>query len=229
MMSLHGLRSGTAKGAQPERDKSLAAWSGGYLAAAAVLLALALASIAAIDWLAAGVSGEVNTHRVSWWGAHEESYWSNAVASPHGLRLTSRDLLIKISGDSLTAQYTVTAPAGSVLATRASASEDGNSGDDLVSNVLGAVRVAEFRYGFTGSHHSFNSLYVPCSASVRNWADSSRHRRIGPGQAVFHPPVHLGGQALRPDRGRVGPDSHKRHVGPGHGRLGSGGAGRPDR
>jgi len=158
MMSLLGLRSGTGKGDQPERDKSLAAWSGGYFAATAVLLALALVSIAAIDWLAAGVSGDVNTHRDSWWGAHEESYWSNAVASAHGLPLTSRDLLITISGDSLTAQYTVTAAAGSVLATRASASEDGNSGDDLVNNVLGAVRVAEFRYGFTGSHHSFNSL-----------------------------------------------------------------------
>jgi hypothetical protein len=158
MTTLHGPRSGTGKGAQPEQGKSLAAWSGGYLAAAAVLLVLALVSIVAIDWLAAGVSGDVLMHRVSWWGAHEESYWSDAVASAHGLRLTSRDLLIKISGDSLTAQYTVTAPAGSVLATRVSASEDGNSGDDLVNNVLGAVRVAEFQYGFTGSHHSFNSL-----------------------------------------------------------------------
>jgi hypothetical protein len=152
------LAPGTRRGTQPEQDESLAAWSGRYLAAAGVLLTLVLISIFAIDWLAAGVSGGVYTHEDGWWGDGEESYWSHAVSANYGLLLTSRDLQINISGDSLTARYTVTAPAWTTLAARRAASEDGSSGDDLVTNVLGAVRVAEFRYGFTGSQHTLIPL-----------------------------------------------------------------------
>lgn len=158
MVIRFALRPGTIRREQPEQDEKLAAWCGRYLGSAAVLLVLVLISIFAIDWLAAGVIGDVKSHWDGWWGDRQESYWSHAVSADYGLLLTSRDLQINISGDSLTARYTVTAPAWTDLAARRAASEDGNSGDDLVANVLGTVNVAEFRYGFTGSEHTLTPL-----------------------------------------------------------------------
>jgi hypothetical protein len=148
----------TRRGEQPEQDEKLAAWCGRYLRSAGVLLVLVLISVFAIDWLAAGVIGGVNSHRDGWWGDRQESYWSHVVSADWGLLLTSRDLEININGDSLTARYTATAPAWTDLAARGAASEDGNSGDDLVANVLGTVNVAEFRYGFTGTQHTLTPL-----------------------------------------------------------------------
>lgn len=201
------MHDGTDKGAQPQRNEGVAAWSRKYLSGAAVLLLLVVVSVVSVDWLAAGISdgvrANVRAHLGGWWGSREESHWADAVSTKNGLRATSRDLVIRISGDRLTAQYTVTAPADSVFAKRVSAAGvGGNSGDDLVNNVLGAVQVAEYRYGFTGSQHFYATLtfrYIPRSTGIRRRKPGKDYCWIGPIPNLFQASIYFGGEAFPRD------------------------------
>ena len=119
-------------------------WIAVLVQAATVLIAL--------DALASNIGPSVVDESYSHLASARASQWMAAVNS--GLTLQSKDLAIHVSGDKLTATYTVTAPAGSLLGARAEADDDSNAGNDLVHNVLGDVTVAEFRYGFTGSQYT---------------------------------------------------------------------------
>ncbi len=118
-----------------------------------------MAVLIALDALAFNVGPTVVDWEYNHLTSPRLSQWTAAVNS--GLTLRSKDLAVSVSGYELTATYTVTAPAGSILGTRAEADDDRNAGNDLVDNVLGDVTVAEFRYGLTGHQ------YVPTSLSFQ--------------------------------------------------------------
>jgi hypothetical protein len=126
---------------------------------AALLLVLSAALIVVVDWIAWFASGWVTTHDGLWGGARQgESPWTHVVTNSGGIHLDSRNLLIQINGDQLTARYTVTVPSSSAFV-KATTTDDGpNSGNDLVDSALGAVQIAEFRYGLTGNDYTYNSL-----------------------------------------------------------------------
>jgi hypothetical protein len=116
-------------------------------------------AIVAIDWLSIKLSSSVQTADVTWWGQRETApYWANAIPSNTDLHITSRDLAITIVDGRAMATYTVVAPAKSTFIEQLTANAAAESGNDLANNVLGAVRLAEFRYGFTGAQHSFVSF-----------------------------------------------------------------------
>ena len=118
----------------------------------AALLLQAVCVLIALDALAFNVGPTVVGGEYNHLTSPRMSQWSAAVNS--GLALRSKDLAISVGRDELTATYTVTAPAGSLLGTRAEADDDSDAGNDLVDNVLGDVTVAEFRYGFTGPQYT---------------------------------------------------------------------------
>ena len=122
------------------------------------MIVLAGMAIVAVDWLTAQVFDGANYNWGGWWGPRQDTPWGDAAAAKSGLPLESRDLLITINGDELSAQYTVTAKSDSALAAVAATDDDRGSGNDLVTNALGGVHVSEFRYGFTGSHYTAYSL-----------------------------------------------------------------------
>jgi hypothetical protein len=122
-------------------------------------LVLAAASIFVVDALAAAVSGAVESNDQSWpWGPREASSASQPAAVPPGLRLAPAHLVITISGDELTAVYTVTASSGQALAAQAQAAESAGNSDQLVSEFLGQVSVAQFRNGFTPNRYESTTL-----------------------------------------------------------------------
>ena len=127
--------------------------SGSHFRRGIVLLLLAACLIVVIDWLAQIVALSWSADDANWWGSAQASPWSNVASAGHGMRLTSRDLMMTVSGDNLTVRYTIKAPANSALATQDSADDSPDAGNDLVDNVLGPVQVAQFRYGFTGPQH----------------------------------------------------------------------------
>jgi hypothetical protein len=113
-------------------------------------------AIVALDWLSANLSSAVQAADTNWWGKQEKiPYWANAISPNASLHITSRDLAITIANGRATATYTVMAPAKSAFIEQLTTTAAADSGNDLVNNVLGAVRLAEFRYGFTGPQHSF--------------------------------------------------------------------------
>jgi hypothetical protein len=125
---------------------------------AVLLLLLAAGLVVAIDFLAAAVNGDGNLYDGTRSASVERSHWANMVLARKEMLVTSRDLTLTVNDSNLNAQVVVTTPAGSSLAYEVALNEDGNSGDDFVKNVLGEVRVAEYRYGFTGLHHSWSSV-----------------------------------------------------------------------
>jgi hypothetical protein len=120
------------------------------------LLLQATAVLIALNTLSFHVGPRVVGWENSQLTSPRPSQWTAALNS--GIALQSKDLAIRVIGDELTATYTVTAPAGSLLGRRAEADGDSNAGNDLVDNVLGDVTVAEFRYGFTG--HQYQPAYL---------------------------------------------------------------------
>ena len=120
----------------------------GYLKCGLAALFLGCAVIVAIDWLGAVTSNHVNTFNGHWWGASEGSPWADAAGQ--GITSLSRSLAIRINGDELTAEYTVTALPSSMIVDTVESDTDGDAGNDLVDNVLGQVSVGEFHYGLTG-------------------------------------------------------------------------------
>ena len=133
--------------------------SGRSFRRAALLLVLSATLIVVVDWIAAFASGWVTTHDGLWGGDRlGESPWAYIVTNNDGIQLDSRDLLIQINGDQLTARYTVTAPSSSAFTKAATTDDSQNSGNDLVDAVLGKVQIAEFRYGFTGKSYTYYSL-----------------------------------------------------------------------
>ena len=130
----------------------------GRFSRAVLLLLLAVGLVVAIDFLAGAVNGDGNLYDGTRSALVERSHWTEMVLPKKGLLVTSRDLKLAIADGNLDAQVVVTTPATSSLASEVAANEDGDSGDDFVNNVLGEVRVAEFRYGFTGLHHSWSSV-----------------------------------------------------------------------
>jgi hypothetical protein len=133
-------------------------WLRHHAARAITIVLLTGMVIVAIDWGCANLNPVIQATDASWWGHQEKiPYWANATPITH-LHVTSRDLAITIAGGRATATYTVTAPAKSTFIKQLTSTAAADSGNDLINNVFGAVRIAEFRYGFTGPQHSFVSF-----------------------------------------------------------------------
>jgi hypothetical protein len=140
----HGLRIGDVKGS---------------FSRAVLLLILASSLVVATDFLTAAVNGDGNLYGGGIRSAVvERSHWADMVLPRKGLLVTSRDFKITVVDDNLEAQAVVTTPATSSLVSEIALNEDDNSGDDFVNNVVGEVKVAEFKYGFTGQHHSWSPV-----------------------------------------------------------------------
>jgi len=107
-----------------------------------LLLASGLAVLAYVLSMAVGAASSPKVDY--WWGVPHASGWGH-------LKLSSLDLTITQSGDSFTASYILKVPMDSTAAHEALSGGTSGTGNDLVNNVLGAVSVAEFRYGFGGS------------------------------------------------------------------------------
>ena len=131
-------------------DRGLRSW----VVSVAVVLLLTASLAISVDWLASAVGADSSMAVDSWWGARQGSPWSQAGSAKDQLKLKSIDLLITINGDELAAQYTLTASSKTALMATTLTAGKGNTGDDLVNNVLGSVSIAEFRYGLTGSHYT---------------------------------------------------------------------------
>ena len=120
---------------------------------------LTVMAIATLDWLSVNLNSAVRAADTNWWGKPEKiPYWANAIPPNTRLHITARDLAITIANSRATATYTIMAPAKSTLIEQLTTMAVADSGNNLVNNVLGAVRLAEFRYGFTGPQHSFVSF-----------------------------------------------------------------------
>jgi hypothetical protein len=130
-------------------DRGVRRWFGRI--GAAVFLAALLAI--SVDWLASAVGADMSTAVDSWWGARQGSPWDSGSAGNQP-KPSSIDLLMKITGDQFTAQYTLKAPTKTSLAGEVLSAGKGDTGNYLVDNILGTVSIAEFRYGLTGSHYS---------------------------------------------------------------------------
>jgi hypothetical protein len=130
---------------------------------AVLLLLLAAGLVVAIDFLTAAVNGDGSLYDGTWSASVQRSHWADMVLAKKEMLVTSRDLKLTVAHGNLDVQAVVTTPAASSLAYEVALNEDRNSGDDFVKNVLGEVRVAEFRHGFTGLHHSWwpVSFYGP--------------------------------------------------------------------
>jgi len=124
-------------------DRGVRRWLG-HIAAVLFLVALLAVSV---DWLASAVGADRSTAVDSWWGARQGSPWDPGSAAGVQPKPSSIDLQLGISGDQFTAQYTIKASAASPLAGEVLSAGNGDTGNYLVSNVLGTVTVAEFRYG----------------------------------------------------------------------------------
>jgi hypothetical protein len=134
----------------------LLTWLRSYAVRAIAIVLLTGTVIVVIDWGCANLNPVVQASDANWWGHQEEiPYWADAIPPGTHLHITSRALAITIAGGRATATYTVTAPAESSFIQRLISTPAADSGNDLANNVLGAVRIAEFRYGFTGPRHSF--------------------------------------------------------------------------
>ena len=137
----------------------LPTWLRHYAAKAIAIVLLTGMVIVAIDWGCANLNTVVQDSDANWWGHQEKiPYWANAIPPDTHLHIISRDLAITIAGGRATATYTVTAPANSTFIKQLISTSAADSGNDLVSNVFGPARIAEFRYGFTGPRHSFVSF-----------------------------------------------------------------------
>ena len=121
-------------------------------------LLLAAALIAVTDVLASAVSAVVVRSEGSWpWGQTEATSGTQSTVTP-GLQLASVRLVIAISGDELTATYTVASSSGQALAEQAQAAEAAGNGDRLVNELLGQVSVAQFRHGFIPNRYDWTPL-----------------------------------------------------------------------
>lgn len=130
-------------------------WQGRLIAALILIGAL----ISLTDLLAVAARSAVKEKDAGWlWGAQLISPSNNSAAALSGIRPTSLHLLIKITGDELTAQYRVTASSGNALIAQALAAENAETSDVIVSDLLGQVSVAEFRDGITGNHYQWSNL-----------------------------------------------------------------------
>jgi hypothetical protein len=134
-------------------DRGVRGWLGRVVA---VLCLIALLAIS-VDWLASAIGADMSSAVDHWWGAREGSPWDPGSAGDRS-KLSSVNLQMKIIGDWFTAQYTVMASAKTSLPKEVLSADDSDTGSYLVNNVLGAVSVAEFRYGLTGSHYTPEQL-----------------------------------------------------------------------
>jgi hypothetical protein len=131
-------------------------WLQKYTIRAIAMALLTVMAIVALDWLSANLNSAVQAADTNWWGKQENiPYWENAIPPNARLHITARDLAITIANSRATATYTIMAPAKSKFIEQLTTMAVADSGNDLVNNVLGAVRLAEFRYGFTGPQQSF--------------------------------------------------------------------------
>ena len=129
----------------------------GWVVQALVVLVLATSLAASVSWLASAVGIDWSASVDGWWGA-QVSHEGHLGPLKGQQGLTSRDLLISIKGDELTAVYTATAPAKSALAVEALTRGNSNVDSDLISHDLGYISIAEFHYGLTGSHYNWVPL-----------------------------------------------------------------------
>jgi hypothetical protein len=134
-------------------------WLQGYTIRAMAMALLTVMAVVALDCLSANLNSAVHAADANWWGKQEKiPYWANAIPRKTRLHITARNLAITIVNGRATAAYTILAPAKSTFIKRLTTMAIAGSGNDLVDNVLGEVRLAEFRYGFTGPQHSFVSF-----------------------------------------------------------------------
>ena len=140
------------------------AWYGRLIAA----LMLVGALICLIDVLAIATHGAVNDSARTWaWGQQEYSSSGRAAAAPSGLQLASVQLVINVSGDNLTARYTVTSSSGSVLAQQAQRAQQTGNSDALVDDLFGGVSVAQFRNGLGTNRYGWTDLgFMPPDLQV---------------------------------------------------------------
>ena len=155
----------------------------GWFAHVAVLLILAASLAISVSWLVSAVGLGAHTSVDGWWGARQGSYWEQVGSAKNRPTLKSRDLVITIHGDELTAQYTLTAPAKTALSAETLTAGNGDTGNDLVNNVLGSISIAEFRYGLTGSHYTpeyltFHGPQLTVSGGMTTVAASSDPLRL---------------------------------------------------
>ena len=138
-------------------------WYGRLIAA----LILVGALICLMDVLAVAFRGVVQNSDRTWpWGLSEESSSNQTAAAAGGLQLASAHLLITVSGDHLTAQYTATA-SGQALTAQAQDAERAGNSDEMVSDLFGGVSVAQFRDGFTANRYAWSNLgFMPPQLQV---------------------------------------------------------------
>ena len=136
-------------------DKASQPWYGRLIAA----LLLVGALICLMDVLAVAVRGVVKNSDQSWpWGLSEGSSSNQPAAAPSDVQLASVHLLITVSGDDLTAQYTVTSSPGQALTSQAQDAQRAGNSNAMVSDLLGQVWIAQFRDGLTANHHEWATL-----------------------------------------------------------------------
>src|ERR1700743_3183309 len=131
-------------------------------------LILVGALICVMDVLAVAVRGVANTHAQTWsWGQQEGSGDSQPAATPSGLQLASVQLLINVSGDDLTARYTVTSSSGQALAAQAEQAQRAGNSDALVSDLFGGISLAQFRAGIFANSYGWSTLgFMPAQLQV---------------------------------------------------------------
>ncbi len=168
-------------------------WYGRLIAA----LILVGALICVMDVLAVAVRGVVNNRAQAWsWGQQEGSGDGQPAATPSGLQLASVQLLINVSGDDLTARYTVTSSSGQALAAQAEQAQRAGNSDALVSDLFGGISLAQFRDGFSANQYGWTSLgFMPPQLQVTGdkttvTVDSNQLRLLLSQQYLeVHPPA----------------------------------------
>ena len=160
-------------------------------------LILVGALICVMDVLAVAVRGVVNNRAQTWsWGQQEGSGDGQPAATPSGLQLASVQLLINVSGDDLTARYTVTSSSGQALAAQAEQAQRAGNSDALVSDLFGGISLAQFRDGFSANQYGWTSLgFMPPQLQVTGdkttvTVDSNQLRLLLSQQYLeVHPPA----------------------------------------
>lgn len=108
------------------------------------------------DVLAVTTHKSVGKKDAGWlWGATKAASGGPAAS---GFQPTSLHLLIKVSGDELTAEYQVIASPAAAVSGQMLAAEYAESGDEIVSDLLGQISIAQFRDGITGRRYEWNTL-----------------------------------------------------------------------
>jgi len=131
-------------------------WSAPWYSRLIAVLILVGALAYVTDVLAVATHKYVGKKDAGWlWGALKAPSGEPAQG---GFQPTSLHLRIKVSGDELTAEYQVTASPTATMSGQMLAAEYAESGDGIVSDLLGQISIAQFRDGITGRRYEWNTL-----------------------------------------------------------------------